>query len=112
LEELFRLYDFVPEILKLDCEGCEYDIIMNAEDSLLRSFENILVEYHYGHRSITDKLQRSGFKVKRISGPTYVPRVNKPTKAGARFSLIGSELHIDHVLKPYVGYILAEKAYQ
>jgi hypothetical protein len=109
LDELIRSCNIAPEILKVDCEGCEYDIVMNADDSLLRSFERILVEYHYGYRGITKKLERIGFKVKK-SGPTYVPRVNKPTTAGARYLIAGSEVRTDHVIKPYVGYILAEKS--
>lgn len=36
-----------PYLLKLDCEGCEYDIILNDYENV-RKFEKVIFEYHEG----------------------------------------------------------------
>lgn len=50
-------------VLKLDCEGCEYESIMNASTNLLRTFSHIQIEYHHGCNDLAKKLMDSGFKV-------------------------------------------------
>lgn len=47
-------------VLKMDCEGCEYDVILSASDSILRRFSNILIEYHYGFNDIKESLANEG----------------------------------------------------
>ena len=111
LEELFKMYSIVPDVLKLDCEGCEYDIILNANNRLLRTFDVILIEYHYGYRNIIKKLINCGFVVKKLSGPTYIPQNKLQTNAGANFSVSGSELKKNYVNRLYTGYILAERTF-
>jgi FkbM family methyltransferase len=65
--------------LKMDCEGCEYDVILSSSDNVLRSFTNILIEYHYGYRGIKEKLEKCNFDISLINisgkpgGPTAVP---------------------------------------
>jgi FkbM family methyltransferase len=51
-------------VLKMDCEYCEYDVILNAEKITLRKFSEIIIEYHNGYKNIVHKLENSGFKVK------------------------------------------------
>ena len=64
--------------LKLDCEGCEYDVVLSSSDNVLRRFSNILIEYHYGYNDIREKLEKSNFDVSLINiagnpgGPTAV----------------------------------------
>ncbi len=48
-------------LLEMDCEGCEYDVILNASESILNQFDYIILEYHYGARNILKKLKASGF---------------------------------------------------
>ncbi len=36
-----------PYLLKLDCEGCEYDVILNDYESV-KSFNELIIEYHSG----------------------------------------------------------------
>ena len=57
-------------VLKMDCEGCEYDVILSASDSVLRRFSNILIEYHYGFNDIKERLEKCNFDVSliKISG--------------------------------------------
>ena len=47
----------------MDCEGCEYSIILNADKETLRSFGQIMIECHYGYKNIERKLKDTGFKV-------------------------------------------------
>ena len=66
LEEIINRYnlDNQPCILKMNCEGCEYEIILNTPDYILKVFEQIIIGYHYGYINIKNKLQSIGFKVK------------------------------------------------
>jgi FkbM family methyltransferase len=58
-------------ILKMDCEGCEYDSILSASRDVLRSFSHIQIEYHYGYKDLKQKLEENGFIVS-VSKPTLV----------------------------------------
>lgn len=53
-----------PAILKMDCEGCEYNAITESSDETLRRFSQIQIEYHYGYKCIKKRLQDAGFTVK------------------------------------------------
>jgi FkbM family methyltransferase len=50
-------------VLKIDCEGCEYDVILSASKNILRRFSHIHVEYHWGYRNLKEKLEKCGFNV-------------------------------------------------
>ena len=50
-------------ILKMDCEGCEYDSIITASKESLTTFDEILLEYHYGYLDLKKKLESCGFRV-------------------------------------------------
>ena len=50
-------------VLKMDCEGCEYDIIMSASEDTLSKFSDIQIEYHHGYRGLKERLEKAGFKV-------------------------------------------------
>jgi FkbM family methyltransferase len=69
--------------LKMDCEGCEYDVILSSPDDMLKSFSNILIEYHYGYGGIKEKLEKCNFDISLINisgkqgGPTAVPNPSK-----------------------------------
>lgn len=57
-------------ILKMDCEGCEYDAILSADRNVLRRFSHILIEYHYGYQNLKEKFRLAGFDIS-ISRPIY-----------------------------------------
>lgn len=50
-------------ILKIDCEGCEYDLITKTPDKILKKFEIISMEYHFGYQSLKKRLESIGFDV-------------------------------------------------
>ena len=61
LDKLVKGYEINNAVLKIDCEGYEYEIINNSSRQLLRKFKIIVLEYHYGFRDIETKLRASGF---------------------------------------------------
>lgn len=60
--EKFRLGDAVA---KIDCEGCEYELIHGAGDEELRAFGQMMIEYHRGAASLLTRLETAGFHVVR-----------------------------------------------
>jgi len=82
LQSLVEKFDLKSAVLKLDCEGCEYDAILTSSKEVLSRFDHILVEYHNGHKTLTKKLEDSGFIVRldkensnEISGYIYAQRI-------------------------------------
>jgi len=58
-----------PDLLKMDCEGCEFEIIENCDLSM---FNELIFEYHSeivgrDHKSLVDKLESQGFKIEFFS---------------------------------------------
>ena len=69
LEQLVKKFK-IPNnsILKIDCEGCEYEAILNSPQWVLRKFDQILIEYHNGYLNLKKKLEESGFLIN-VNGP-------------------------------------------
>lgn len=63
LEDILQHSKADSRILKLDCEGCEYDTIISSSKETLRKFNHIAIEYHYGYKNLVNKLEKCGFKV-------------------------------------------------
>ena len=63
LEDLVMENSVSDGILKMDCEGAEYDSIIRSQDNILRSFYQMHIEYHYGPRSLVMRLRSAGFRV-------------------------------------------------
>jgi FkbM family methyltransferase len=60
--ERFRIKDAV---LKMDCEGCEYGIVLDSDGKTLGSFSEMAIEAHHGYLNLERKLRASGFTVER-----------------------------------------------
>ncbi|WP_182126115.1 FkbM family methyltransferase [Nitrosopumilus sp. b2] len=60
-----------PCVLKMDCEGHEYEIILSASHQTLTNFSEILLEYHYGYKNLKEKLEECGFTVKMDKPVTF-----------------------------------------
>jgi FkbM family methyltransferase len=50
-------------ILKVDCEGCEYEAILRAASEDLKVFDEIIIEYHNGYVELKRLLEDLGFSV-------------------------------------------------
>ena len=66
LEDIINNYNVKPDILKMDCEGCEFGIIENCD---LSDFNDIIFEHHAkiansDYKIIPEKLESEGFKIK------------------------------------------------
>jgi FkbM family methyltransferase len=61
LIKTFRLEQ--GSVLKIDCEGCEYEALASVDESALSLFSQILIEYHYGIRELQSRLRSAGFEV-------------------------------------------------
>jgi FkbM family methyltransferase len=70
LEDIVKAHLIDSAILKMDCEGCEYDSILQSSKETLQKFTHVQLEYHYGYKNLKQKLEESGFKVA-ITGPKY-----------------------------------------
>lgn len=68
-------------VMKIDCEGCEYDTILNAEPTTLLKFSHIIGEYHNDYPYLKDKLESCGFQT-RFTKPTffYDPTNSNPNR--------------------------------
>lgn len=64
------------DLLKLDCEGAEYDILMRSDPILLQRVDRLVMEYHdgvadYQHMDLSRYLQEQGFVVEVFANPVY-----------------------------------------
>ena len=77
LESLVKNEQIEDGVLKMDCEGCEYYLV-KEKDKVIRHFNQIQIEYHYGYQQLVTKLESAGFEVK-WSNPRkfYDPREGK-----------------------------------
>ncbi len=62
LKTLLSDYHIDRAVLKMDCEGCEYNLLKEDNDTLKR-FKRIQIEYHYGYEKLKEKLEDAGFTV-------------------------------------------------
>ncbi|MDE1870262.1 MAG: FkbM family methyltransferase [Candidatus Micrarchaeota archaeon] len=63
LKSIVTRFNIKHGVLKIDCEGCEYPIVLGAEKETLQIFDRIVIEYHYGYLDLEEKLRECGFEV-------------------------------------------------
>jgi FkbM family methyltransferase len=91
LRDLIDRFGLNSAVLKMNCEGCEYELFENATEEDLSHFSQIMFEYHTGAEPILTKLKAANFATK---------------KWNVKFSFdpyVGSELIEE-------GYVLATRA--
>ncbi|HQC20960.1 MAG TPA: FkbM family methyltransferase [Anaerolineaceae bacterium] len=77
LEQL--LMDYTPQgidLLKLDCEGAEYPILLATKPETLKAIRRIVMEYHdldarQNHRVLKAYLENAGFQVRLRGNPVH-----------------------------------------
>jgi FkbM family methyltransferase len=74
LDTLTNKFNINSGLLKMDCEGCEYDTILNSSIPTLKKFSKIQIEYHYGYKDLCNKLKDCGFKVN-VTKPIYIKNI-------------------------------------
>ena len=67
LEDMLSRYGEEKFALKMDCEGCEYDVLLSTPDDVLKKFDCMLIEFHAGFVNIAKKLSRCGFSIKLLN---------------------------------------------
>lgn len=73
LEDIISKYDEETFVLKMDCEGCEYDVLLSTSDKILKKFDFMLIEFHSGFVNIARKLEQCGFSIKLLNS-RYTPK--------------------------------------
>ena len=63
LNDIVKEHNITDGILKMDCEGYEYDIIAGASDKTLLAFSNIVIEYHDYLKDLPERFKKFGYKV-------------------------------------------------
>ena len=77
LLDIFRTYEIDKcDILKLDCEGEEYNILLNTPDEILAKVVKIVSEYHdglseYSHQDLANFLRERNFRVETRAGLSF-----------------------------------------
>ena len=66
-------------ILKMDCEGCEYETILSASKETLSNFSHLQIEYHFGYKNLKNKLENCGFDVE-VTKPRIGKRLFQESK--------------------------------
>jgi len=64
------------DLLKMDCEGAEYEILFNTPAAVLKTIRRIVMEYHdgvtnYSHTDLSAYLIQNGFKVQIIPNDVH-----------------------------------------
>lgn len=65
--------------IKMDCEGAEFDILLNASSESLQRIAVIVLEYHddltpHAHEELKERLEASGFEVEERKSPAQAYR--------------------------------------
>jgi len=65
------------DVMKMDCEGCEYDAVLNSRK--IGELRQIQMEYHYGPERLVEALRNAGFEVEATRPKrSHNPRARDP----------------------------------
>lgn len=86
LASIVSEFELADAALKLDCEGCEYDVILNSDMKTLKAFSEVILEYHYsGYLALYRKLETTGFKVEALLADG-TPAKEPPSRLGLLYA--------------------------
>lgn len=79
IDELMKKFNIKEvDFLKMDCEGCEYEVIRQLSWRTLGQIKEISMELHNGPQDLISILQQSGFEVRRReNGADYLIATRK-----------------------------------
>jgi len=78
LKTILSMFNIKEAVLKMDCEGCEYNILSEDRD-IIKRFKRIQIEYHYGYEELYNYLEDNGFDVKYTKPKNiYNPSASNP----------------------------------
>jgi hypothetical protein len=63
LDVLEEYYKGKNKVLKCDCEGAEHDIFKNSSPKAIKSYDEMMFEFHQGYLDLEEILERNGFEV-------------------------------------------------
>jgi FkbM family methyltransferase len=63
LDRVVQDLDLSDAVLKVDCEGAEYKILLGTREDTLRRFESTIIEYHHGYMNLKRRFENAGFMV-------------------------------------------------
>ncbi len=63
LKYIIEKYNIDKCVLKMDCEGCEYDALLSLDNDTIKHFDEIMLEYHYGCLNLKKFLEENGYNV-------------------------------------------------
>lgn len=73
LPSLIKKYNLEDAIVKMDCQGCEYESILKSSNETLRHFSGFVIEYHSRFEPLYKKMKNAGFKL--VSNGVLEPEV-------------------------------------
>lgn len=76
LEMITKLIDVKEPVVKMDCEGCEYESILDATNDTLRYFTEFILEYHKDSKSLVKKFNSAGFTTELKGKILFAKRVD------------------------------------
>ena len=94
LEDILEKFNIKSAILKIDCEGCEYDVILSSSKKTLQKFPDMFIEYHYGYKNLKEKLENCGFKVIITEPPIFY---NNPELKYTKTYMGAIHAHLSHM---------------
>ena len=64
LEDIIDMFDGEPvNLLKMDCEGCEYSILQSLKTDSYKKIQKLVLEYHNGLQELPNLLKKMGYEV-------------------------------------------------
>jgi FkbM family methyltransferase len=67
LDDLVREFSLESiEFLKMDCEGCEYEVIKSAPPAVLKKIRKIRMEFHHGPQDLPVTLEKNGLAIEHM----------------------------------------------
>ena len=79
-------------VLKMDCEGCEFDSLLNEDENTLKAFSEIIMEYHNYPYDLIKTLLSLNFEVT-VNDVNIIDLTKIPRK----------------ILRSHIGYIYAKQ---